>query len=91
MDAFDKVIGYESIKNVLRQISDMIRNREVYTAVGAKLPHGLLIHGDPGLGKTLMAKCLMEACGLPRYTLRRNQDTKEFIAEMRGVFRKAEA
>ena len=37
MNAFDKVIGYETIKNELRQICDMIHNKEVYEKLGAKL------------------------------------------------------
>lgn len=57
MNAFDKVIGYETIKNELLQICDMIHNREVYDELGAKLPQGILLYGDPGLGKTLIAKC----------------------------------
>ena len=56
MSAFDKVIGYESIKNELLQICDMIHNKKIYEALGAKLPQGILLYGDPGLGKTLMAK-----------------------------------
>ena len=40
MNAFDKVIGYETIKNGLLQICDMIHNREVYEELGAKLPQG---------------------------------------------------
>ena len=55
MNAFDKVIGYETIKNELLQICDMIHNREVYEELGAKLPQGILLYGDPGLGKTLFA------------------------------------
>ena len=50
MNAFDKVIGYETIKNELLQICDMIHNREVYEELGAKLPRGILLYGDPGLG-----------------------------------------
>ena len=60
MSAFDKVIGYETIKNELLQICDMIHNRELYEELGAKLPQGILLYGDPGLGKTLIAKCFIE-------------------------------
>ena len=68
MSAFDKVIGYEAIKTELRQICDVIQNRRVYEELGARLPHGLLLYGKPGLGKTLIAKCFIEESGLCAYT-----------------------
>lgn len=73
MSAFDKIIGYDHIKAELMQISDMIHHPEVYAALDAKLPQGLLLSGAPGLGKTLMATALMEDSGLPCFTVRRSQ------------------
>ena len=86
MSAFDKVIGYESIKNELLQICDMIHNREIYENLGAKLPQGILLYGDPGLGKTMMAEAFIEECGLASYTVRRNKTTADFIEEITGAF-----
>lgn len=60
MSAFEKVIGYESIKNELMQICDMVHNKERYESLGARMPCGVLLHGDPGIGKTLIAKCFIE-------------------------------
>ena len=71
MSSFDKVIGYRSIKRELLQICDMIRNRTIYEEMGARLPHGLLLHGNPGLGKSLLANCFIEECGLNTVTVRR--------------------
>ena len=59
MSAFDRIIGYDHIKAELMQISDMIHHPEVYAALDAKLPQGLLLSGAPGLGKTLMATALI--------------------------------
>ena len=89
MNAFDKVIGYETIKNELLQICDMFHNREVYEALGAKLPQGILLYGDPGLGKTLMAKCFVKESGLPAYTVRRNKGNDDFIGSITETFQKA--
>ena len=89
MSAFDRVIGYEPIKKELLQIVDMIRNREVYESLGAKLPQGVLLHGAPGLGKTLMAECFIEESGLGAYTVRRNKGGDGFIGDITETFRKA--
>lgn len=51
MSEFDKIIGYEAIKNELRQVCDMMKNKEVYTKLGATQPRGILLHGNPGMGK----------------------------------------
>lgn len=82
MSAFDKVIGYETIKNELLQICDMIHNQEVYTTLGAKMPQGVLLYGDPGLGKTLMAKCFIAESGLKSYTVRKNKGSDDFVGEI---------
>jgi len=89
MSAFDTIIGYETIKNELIQLCDMIHNKDVYTQLGARLPRGILLYGDPGLGKTLMAKCFIEESGLESYTVRRNMGTDNFVASITDTFRKA--
>ena len=89
MSAFDKVIGYDSIKTELLQICDMIHNKELYERLGAKLPQGLLLYGDPGLGKTLMARSFMEESGLKTYIVRRNKGDDDFIGEITETFAKA--
>lgn len=89
MSAFDRVIGYETIKNELLQICDMIHNREIYEELGAKLPQGILLYGDPGLGKTLIAKCFIEESGLKSYVVRRNKGNDDFIGDITATFQKA--
>ena len=89
MSEFDKVIGYETIKNELLQVCDMIHNREIYENLGAKLPRGILLYGAPGLGKTLMAKCFIDESGLSAYTVRRNKGTDDFVGEITETFKQA--
>lgn len=89
MNSFDKVIGYETIKEELLQVCDMLHNRKTYEDLGAKLPQGILLFGDPGLGKTLMAKCFIEESGIPSYTVRRNKGNDDFIGDITDTFAKA--
>ena len=67
----------------------MIHNREIYEELGAKLPQGILLYGDPGLGKTLMAKSFIEESGLKAYIVRRNKGNDDFIGDITDTFRKA--
>lgn len=89
MSAFDKVIGYEPIKEELIQICDMIHNREVYERLGARMPQGILLHGGPGVGKTLMARCFVEESGLESYVIRRDRGSGDFIKHIAETFEKA--
>ena len=50
MTAFDKIIGYDSIKNKLIKICDMLKNKECYIALGAKPISGVLLYGELVLG-----------------------------------------
>lgn len=89
MKTFEKVIDYETIKNELMQICDMVHNKERYEALGARMPSGVLLHGTPGIGKTLLAKCFIEECGLDTYTLRNNKGGDKFVDEITETFEKA--
>ena len=86
MSKFDRVIGYETIKEELMQICDMVNNREVYENLGAKLPRGVLMFGDPGLGKTLMANCFIEESGLKATTIRKNKSEDDFVNGITEAF-----
>ncbi len=89
MSAFDKVIGYEEVKKELMQLCDMMRNWEVYERLGAKHSRGLLLEGEPGLGKSLMAQCFIEESGRKAFLLRRNKPDGDFVKEIHRVFREA--
>ncbi|MBP5349621.1 MAG: AAA family ATPase [Clostridia bacterium] len=87
--AFDRVIGYESVKKELKLLCDVWKNSGKYERLGGKPPHGLLLHGDPGLGKTLFATCLIEECGLPSITVRKDRANGAFLDELRLAFDEA--
>ena len=72
MKAMDKIIGYSSIKRELRQISDTLKNREAYDKLGVSSPRGLLLYGEPGVGKSLMAAAIIEESGRPAYICRKD-------------------
>lgn len=89
MSKFDKIIGYETIKSELIQVCDILKNQELYKKMGAKLPQGMLLNGEPGLGKTLMAKCLIEESGIKTYIIRRNKGNDDFVSEITKTFETA--
>lgn len=88
MNNFEKVIGYETIKSELMQICDMLQNKEVYQELGARFPNGVLLYGEPGLGKTLMARCFIDECNLETFTLRKNK-SENFVEYITETFKKA--
>ena len=63
MSEFDKIIGYANEKEEMMRLCDVLKNKEKYIAFGVKIPKAVLLHGDPGLGKTLMAKAFITETG----------------------------
>lgn len=87
MDKFDeKVIGYDSIKETLRQIADVLKRPEAYKEKGVSMPRGLLMESAPGLGKSLMASILMEESGRKSFVFRRINEGNTFLGEMKDIF-----
>ena len=91
MSAFDKIIGYDSIKAELKMLCDCWKYPEKYAQWGCKPPHGLLLIGEPGIGKTLFATCCIEECGLPYFICRKEKARSAFLEEMKAMFDKAKA
>ena len=79
MSNFEKVIGYEHIKRELERLLDCLNHKEKYAPLGVTSPHGLLLYGDPGLGKTLIAKSFLEATNANKYIIRKSKPDGEFV------------
>ena len=89
MKEFEKVIGYEDVKMELERICDLLVNTQKYSMLGVTPPGGLLLHGEPGVGKTTMAKCFIQACGRKTFTCRKLKPDGEFVNEIKATFDEA--
>lgn len=90
MKAFDKIIGYASLKQELMQISDTLKNREFYDKLGVCAPRGLLLYGEPGVGKSLMTSAVIEESGRPVFCCRKDEPNGDFVKKIKTTFAKAE-
>lgn len=66
---FNDVAGNEEAKESLMDLIDFIKNPDIYNEFGARLPRGVLLHGSPGTGKTLMARAMAGEAGVPFYAV----------------------
>ena len=89
MSAFDKIYGYEKEKKELIYICDMMNNSEKYRNFGVETPKAVLLHGAPGLGKTLMAKAMIEESGRPSFACRKTRADGEFVDILKKNFEDA--
>ena len=89
MRELDRVIGYEGIKQELYRIIDIIKDPEKYKKLGVSVPKGILLSGDPGIGKTLMAKCFIKETGLKTFVVRKDKPDGDFVDYIRETFEKA--
>ena len=86
---FDDIIGYEKEKVELKEIKNFIINLKQYEDIGARIPKGILLIGESGNGKTLMAKALSTEIDIPFLSIgdELNEDTS--IKSIREVFDEA--
>ena len=86
---FSSIIGYESVKNELYKIAHTLRNTQLYKDRGIKTPAGLLLSGEPGVGKTSMANCLIKASGRKVYVCRKDKANGTFTRYIKSTFTRA--
>ncbi len=79
--SFADVAGIDEVKSELTQVVSFLREPERYTRLGAKLPKGVLLEGQPGTGKTLIARATAGEAGVPFFSA----SAAEFIEMIVGV------
>ncbi len=78
---FDDVAGLKNVKTELLEVVDFLKYPERYSALGAKIPKGVLLVGPPGTGKTLMARAVAGEAEVPFFSI----SGSEFIELFVGV------
>lgn len=90
---FDDVAGIEEAKEELQEVVTFLKNPEKFTAIGARIPKGVLLVGQPGTGKTLLAKAIAGEAGVPFFSISGSEFVEMFVgvgaSRVRDLFKKA--
>jgi cell division protease FtsH len=78
---FADVVGIDEVKNEVTEIVDFLRDPGKYARVGAQIPHGVLLSGAPGTGKTLLARAVAGEADVPFFSI----SASEFVEMIVGV------
>jgi len=76
---FSDVAGIEQAKLELTEVVDFLKNSDRFTAVGAKIPKGVLLVGPPGTGKTLLARAVAGEAGVPFFSISGSEFVEMFV------------
>ncbi len=90
---FGDVAGIDQAKLELTEVVDFLKNAERFTAVGAKIPKGVLLVGPPGTGKTLLARAVAGEAGVPFFSISGSEFVEMFVgvgaSRVRDLFEQA--
>lgn len=93
--AFGDVAGCDEAKDELQQLVEFLRNPGRFTALGGRIPKGVLLLGPPGTGKTLLARAVAGEAGVPFFSLSGSDFVEMFVgvgaARVRDLFEQAKA
>ena len=90
---FDDVAGVDEEKEELEEIVEFLKNPKKYTDMGARIPKGVLLVGQPGTGKTLLAKAVAGEAGVPFFIISGSDFVEMFVgvgaSRVRDLFEQA--
>lgn len=91
--SFNSVAGNDEAKESLKDIVDFLKNPEKYASYGARMPKGVILYGDPGTGKTLLAKAIAGEAKVPFYAVSGSDFVQMYVgvgaSRIRNLFKKA--
>ena len=90
---FEDVAGIDEAKEEFQEVVTFLKQPESFTAVGAKIPKGVLLIGPPGTGKTLLAKAIAGEANVPFFSISGSEFVEMFVgvgaSRVRDLFKKA--
>jgi cell division protease FtsH len=90
---FMDVAGIDECREELADIVTFLKDSQLYDRMGARMPRGVMLVGDPGTGKTLMAKAIAGEAGVPFYATSGSEFVEMFVGvgagRVRSLFKKA--
>ncbi|MFN9614830.1 MAG: ATP-dependent zinc metalloprotease FtsH3 [Dolichospermum sp.] len=84
---FGDVAGIDQAKLELNEVVDFLKNADRFTAIGAKIPKGVLLVGPPGTGKTLLARAVAGEAGVPFFSISGSEFVEMFVGVGASRFR----
>ena len=90
---FDAMAGNEEAKESVKDLVDFLKSPEKYNFYGARMPKGVILYGEPGTGKTLLAKAVAGEAGVPFYAMSGSDFIQVYVgvgaSRIRQLFKKA--